>query len=107
MASLNINSTLTLNDGTKIPLIGLGTWRSEPEKVKRAVIVAIESGYRHVDCAALYNNEKEIGEALEDVLKRGVVKREELWITSKVWNTHKRPEHIRSALEKTLKDLRM
>ena len=87
--------------------IGLGTWRSEPNKVKLAVITAIEAGYRHIDCAELYQNEKEIGEALQDVFDRGVVKREDLWITSKLWNTHRRPENIRPALEKTLSELRM
>ncbi|EFC44964.1 predicted protein [Naegleria gruberi] len=107
MSKLNINSRITLNDGTQMPIIGLGTWRSEPQKVKEAVIVAIESGYRHIDCAALYGNEKEIGEALEEVIKRGVVKREELWITSKIWNTHKRAANVRAAFEKTLSDLKL
>ncbi|KAG2377600.1 hypothetical protein C9374_009116 [Naegleria lovaniensis] len=106
-SKLDIHSTLTLNDGTKIPLIGLGTWKSEPQKVKQAVIAAIECGYRHIDCAELYGNEKEIGEALQDVLDRGVVTRQDLWITSKLWNTHRRPEHVRPALEKTLSELRI
>lgn len=71
------------------------------------MIAAIECGYRHIDCAELYGNEKEIGEGLQDVFDRGVVKREDLWITSKLWNTHRRPEHVRPALKKTLSELRM
>ena len=69
--------------------------------------MAIESGYRHIDCAALYGNEKEIGEAIEEVINKGVVKREDLWITSKLWNTHKRKENVRAAFEKTLSDLKV
>ena len=55
---MDINSTITLNDGVKIPVIGLGTWLSEPGEVKMATEVAIKEGFRHVDCAAIYKNEK-------------------------------------------------
>ncbi|KAL9643821.1 hypothetical protein ABK040_013235 [Willaertia magna] len=106
-SQLNVNSTITLNDGTKMPLIGLGTWRSEPQLVIEAIKTAIRSGYRHLDCAELYGNEKEIGQALQEIFKEGTVKREDLWITSKLWNTHKRAQHVRPALEKTLKDLQI
>ncbi len=76
--------------GAEIPLIGLGTWKSKEGQVKDAVKVALEAGYRHIDTAAIYGNEKEIGEALQDVFAAGTVKREEVFITSKLWNTKHR-----------------
>ncbi len=76
--------------GASIPLIGLGTWKSKAGEVKNAVRVALEVGYRHIDTAAIYGNEIEIGEALKETFKDGVVKREEVFITSKLWNTKHR-----------------
>lgn len=72
---------LQLNNGRTMPTVGLGTWKSDPGAVKAAVISAIESGYRHIDCAAGYGNEHEVGAALEDVIARGIVKREDVFIT--------------------------
>ncbi len=78
-----------LTNGSEIPFIGLGTFGSDSvtaETVARTVREAIHAGYRHIDCASVYGNEKEIGKALNEILKSEFVKREELWITSKVWN---------------------
>lgn len=96
-----------LNTGAKIPSIGLGTWQSEPNVVGNAVEIAIRAGYRHIDCAQIYGNEKEIGAVLKKLLGEGVVKREDLWITSKLWNSCHDPEEVPVALEKTLSDLQL
>ena len=82
--------TKKLLSGAEIPLIGLGTWKSREGQAKEAIKVALEVGYRHIDCAAVYRNEKEIGEVLKEVFADNAIKREEVFITSKLWNTHHR-----------------
>jgi alcohol dehydrogenase (NADP+) len=94
-------------NGDQLPLIGLGTWKSEPGQVYAAVREAIRVGYRHVDCASLYGNEAEVGKAISDAVKDGEVTRQELWITSKLWcNAHGR-DNVEPALKKTLQDLQL
>lgn len=95
-----------LKNGDRIPALGLGTWKSRPGEVGAAVQEALRLGYRHVDCAKIYCNEAEVGEALQSALEGGVA-RSELWITSKLWNCDHRAEHVRPALEKQLADLRL
>ena len=99
--------TLELRDGTRMPALGLGTWKSEPEEVYRAVRAAIEIGYRHIDCAAIYQNEEEVGRALTDAFQAGDAKRDEVWITSKLWNDSHAPEHVRPALQTSLRKLEL
>lgn len=97
--------TYIFANGDKIPLIGLGTWKADKGQVKMAVKEAIKCGYRHIDCAATYGNEKEVGEGIAECLKEGLVKREDLWITSKLWNdSHDR---VGQALKETLDDLQL
>ncbi len=98
---------LKLRDNTEFPAFGLGTWKSKPGEVYDAIRVALDAGYRHLDCAAIYQNEEEIGRAIEDALKAGAIKREDLWVTSKLWNDAHLKADVRPALEKTLRDLRL
>ncbi|MFA0963970.1 aldo/keto reductase [Roseivirga sp. BDSF3-8] len=99
--------TLEFSNGDKMPAIGLGTWKSAPGEVGKAVLDAIKAGYRHIDCAAIYQNEAEIGEALKEAFDSGLVSRSDLWITSKLWNDSHRKDQVPAAMEKTLKDLKL
>lgn len=98
---------LTFRNGDKIDAIGLGTWKSEPGDVYKAVREAIKIGYRHIDCAWIYQNEAEIGQAFNDAFADGDVKREELFITSKLWNTFHHPDDVESNIQETLKHLQL
>jgi alcohol dehydrogenase (NADP+) len=99
----------TLYTGAMIPAIGLGTFGSDQashQHVAQAVRGAAEIGYRHFDCAAVYGNEDLIGESLQKVIASGV-KREDLWITSKLWNNKHAEEDVIPACKKTLADLQL
>ncbi|CAG8156087.1 unnamed protein product [Penicillium nalgiovense] len=96
-----IQTHFTLNTGAKIPAVGFGTWQAKPLEVENAVEVALNQGYRHIDCAAIYRNETEVGAGI----KKSGVPREEIFITGKLWNTKHAPEDVLPALNKTLKDL--
>jgi hypothetical protein len=92
---------LPVSEGQTIPALGLGTWKSNKGEVATAVSEALKIGYRHIDCAPIYMNEQEVGTALSAALQSGQVKREDLWITSKLWNNAHAKKHVRPALEKT------
>lgn len=97
---------VTLSTGHMMPMVGLGTWKSSPGQVKQAILAALDCGYRHIDCAAAYSNEQEVGEAL--ALRVGPGKtlgREEVFVTSKLWNTKHDPEDVEVACRTTLADL--
>ncbi|XP_065069696.1 aldo-keto reductase family 1 member A1-A-like isoform X1 [Rhopilema esculentum] len=96
------NQNLKLFNGDEIPALGLGTWKSKPEQTEAAVAAAIDFGYRHIDCAWLYGNEKEVGHALNQKIRKGGLKREDLFITSKLWNTKHGAEDVMPALKTSL-----
>ncbi|XP_019169896.1 PREDICTED: NADP-dependent D-sorbitol-6-phosphate dehydrogenase-like isoform X1 [Ipomoea nil] len=96
---------ITLSSGFKMPAVGLGVWRMEGKDIRDLIINAIKIGYRHFDCAADYKNEAEVGEALAEAFQAGLVKREELFITTKLWNSDH--GHVLEACKDSLNKLRL
>ncbi|WP_345742067.1 aldo/keto reductase [Cellulophaga baltica] len=100
-------TTLKFRNNDEMPILGLGTFRSEPNEVYNAVLSAIKIGYRHIDCAAAYGNEKEVGNAITEAIKQGLITREDLWVTSKLWNASHGEENVIPSLHQTLEDLQL
>lgn len=99
--------SLSFPNGDAMPAVGLGTWKSARGEVGAALREALRLGYRHIDGAPIYGNEAEIGEALARSLADGIVKRDDLWVTSKLWNDRHAEGDVVPALEETLGDLRL
>lgn len=97
--------TLKFKNNDVMPALGLGTWKSEPGEVYAAVKTAIKEGYRHIDCAPIYGNEKEVGNAISECINEGIITRKDLWITSKLWNDAHARADVVPALHQTLNDL--
>lgn len=91
----------------EIPSIGFGLWKIPESTCADVVYEAVKQGYRHFDSASDYGNEKEVGIGLKRAMDQGLCKREDLWITSKLWNTYHQSTHVPKALEKTLDDLQL
>jgi len=98
---------ITFKNQDKMPMLGLGTWKSGPGEVYQAVLWALEAGYRHIDCAAIYQNEKEVGDALKKAFKDGIVTREDVWVTSKLWNNAHEIDKVEGGIQKSLADLQL
>ena len=93
--------TITLNDGTTIPQLGFGTWQVSNDEAEKAVSSALQAGYRHIDTAAIYGNEEGVGRAIAS----SGISRDELFVTTKLWNDAHEPENARKAIETSLEKL--
>ena len=99
----NINSTFNLNNSVKIPCVGYGTFRTPADVAEKAVKEAIATGYRHIDTAAVYGNEEAVGKGIKD----SGIDRQDLFVTSKLWNTNRGYEETKKAFQETLDRLQM
>jgi len=90
-----------------LPAVGFGTLIPDPTVTKQAVKTALEVGFRHFDCAERYRNEKAVGDAMHEVLQGGTVKREDIFVTTKLWNTNHRPERVRPAFDASCQRLQI
>jgi len=97
--------SVTLNNGLHMPLLGLGTFLSSPGEVGPAVKAALHLGYRHIDCAEVYANQMEIGQALAEVYAEGKITRKDIWITSKLNARCAHPDLVQKQIETTLQEL--
>lgn len=98
---------IRLNDGNKVPLLGLGTWNAQGKELKDAVKSAIYAGYRHIDTATNYRNEHLVGEAIAECIEEKVVDRKDLFVCTKLWNNSHSRASVPIALKKSLAALRL
>jgi diketogulonate reductase-like aldo/keto reductase len=99
---------MALNNGSgAIPALGFGTLIPDPVATRTATKAALEAGFRQLDASERYQNEKEVGEAIQEVFKAGKIKREEVFIATKLWNNNHRPERVKPAFEASLKRLQL
>ena len=103
----NVKSISIANQSTSLPSVGLGLWKIANADAASLVQQAISVGYRHLDSACDYGNEREVGDGIRKAIDDKRTTREQLWITSKLWNTYHHPKHVRPALERTLRDLQV
>src|SRR5271156_2539853 len=102
------HTRLPLNHGSgAMPAVGFGTLIPDAVATGQATRTALEGGFRHFDCAERYRNEDAVGEAMQDVFKAGTVRREDVFVTTKLWNTNHRPERVKPALQESLRRLRL
>src|SRR3984957_8451968 len=102
------DTKLPLNNGSgAIPALGFGTLIPDPVATKAATKAALEAGFRLLDTAERYRTEKEVGEAMQEVFKAGKIKRKDVFVITKLWNTNHRPERVKPAFEASLKRLQL
>jgi diketogulonate reductase-like aldo/keto reductase len=97
--------TAHLRTNDKMPLVGLGTWKIPKDKTANTVKTSLAIGYRLLDCACDYGNEKEVGLGIKQAIDEGIVKRDQIWVTSKLWNTYHGKNHVKAACKRSLADL--
>ncbi|HWB53781.1 MAG TPA: aldo/keto reductase, partial [Tepidisphaeraceae bacterium] len=101
------NAKVTLNNGSPMPALGFGTLIPDPVATRNATKAALEAGFRTIDTAERYRTEKEVGDAMQEVFKAGTIKRQEVFVITKLWNTNHRPERVKPAFEASLKKLQL
>lgn len=101
------SETVKLNNGLQMPLVGLGCWKIPNEVCASQVYEAIKLGYRLFDGAQDYGNEKEVGQGIHKAIDEGIVKREDLFVVSKLWNSYHDPKNVKKALKRTLEDMEL
>ncbi len=102
------DTRIPLNNGSgAIPAVGFGTLIPDPVATKQATKTALEVGFRHFDCAERYRNEDAIGDAMQDVFSAGAIRREDVFVTTKLWNTNHRPERVKPAFDASRRRLRI
>lgn len=105
--SIDPCTSVSVSNSKPMPSVGFGFWKVPNADAASLVVEAIKIGYRHLDCAADYGNEAEVGQGISNAIQSGLCQRDDLWVTSKLWNTFHRPEHVGPALKKSLHDLRL
>lgn len=107
IASKKSDLSIAVSNSKPMPAVGLGYWKVDQSAAAALTVDAVKIGYRHLDCAADYGNEASVGDGIAEVVRQGLCKREDLWVTSKLWNTHHRPEHVKPAFIRSLRDLKL
>src|SRR5271168_3215309 len=90
-----------------IPAVGFGTLIPDPLATKQATKAALEAGFRHLDCAERYRNEEAVGDAIQESFKGGTLQREELFVSTKLWNSNHRPERVKAAFDGSRRRLQL
>jgi diketogulonate reductase-like aldo/keto reductase len=107
MSAIDSGRTIPLSGSGSMPSAGLGTWKIPNDETSGVIHEALRVGWRHLDCACDYGNESEVGAGLARAISDGICRREDMWVTSKLWNTFHDPKHVRLACERSLRDLRL
>ncbi|WP_342740590.1 aldo/keto reductase [Bradyrhizobium sp. B117] len=98
---------ISTHESETIPAVGFGTLIPDQDATKQATRAALEAGFRHLDCAERYRNEAAVGEAIQDAFKAGTLRREDLFVTTKLWNTNHRPERVKPAFDASRRRLQL